>query len=94
MNLLYDMHGGETAVSDAAGRLSPLHGWVSRHGRRSVDQLNRLQRADWRLPLVLKTTTAEQSNGSVVSSASDGSLTAYIDPENELCITDKLSQVL
>jgi len=80
MNLLHLLRDTEFASIDNR-RLSPLRAWLCTHAISSLDKYQQLEAAGFDTPLVFQAETPLRK------------IIAYIDPENQFNVTDKLSQV-
>lgn len=81
MNLLYDLR--DSSVSSLNNlRLSPLKAWLHRHGRPSLNRFEHLCESGLGHPLTFQAETPMKK------------FVAYIDPDNNFNIADKLSQVI
>ena len=80
MNLLYDLRDPALATPEKL-HMSPLSAWVCRHGSSSLTKLMQLQVSDFKAPLVFEGELPMRR------------FVAYIDPEDQFSVTDKLSQV-
>ena len=80
MNLLYDLRDPSLATPEKL-HMSPLSAWVCRHGSGSLTKLMQLKVSDFKAPLVFEGELPMRR------------FVAYIDPEDQFSITDKLSQV-
>ena len=80
MNLLYDLRDPAKATPEKL-HMSPLSAWVCRHGSGSLTKLMQLKVSDFKAPLVFEGELPMRR------------FVAYIDPEDQFSITDKLSQV-
>jgi len=80
MNLLYDLRDPALATPEKL-HMSPLSAWVCRHGSNSLTKLMQLEVSGFDKPLVFEGELPMRR------------FVAYIDPENQFSVTDKLSQV-
>lgn len=61
-------------------RISPLKSWLCSHGKSSLEKFLDIK-GDFEKPILFTAETPQRK------------FVAYIDPENQFCIEDKLSQV-
>lgn len=80
MNLLYQLRDENFASKDNR-RISPLRSWLCTHASSSLEKFHQLEVGGYHNPLIFQSETVLRK------------IVAYIDPEDEFCIEDKLSQV-
>uniref|UniRef100_A0A2P2HYT1 Carbonic anhydrase n=1 Tax=Hirondellea gigas TaxID=1518452 RepID=A0A2P2HYT1_9CRUS len=80
MNMLHMMRNHDTSIREEV-KLSPLKAWLIRHGHDTISKYAQLELTDFKAPLVFQGETPLRR------------FVAYIDPNNEFCEEDKLSQV-
>ncbi|KAK4880809.1 hypothetical protein RN001_008955 [Aquatica leii] len=80
INLLYKLQDSEFS-SLKNRRLSPLRSWLCTHALPSLDKFQQLQITDYQKPLIFQAETPMRR------------FVAYIDPENQFALEDKLSQI-
>ncbi|XP_045472083.1 beta carbonic anhydrase 1 [Harmonia axyridis] len=80
INLLYKMQDSKFA-SQENRRLSPLRAWLSSHACTSLEKFQQLEIGDFTNPLIFQAETPMRK------------FVAYIDPDNQFTLEDKLSQI-
>ncbi|GLV41575.1 Carbonic anhydrase beta [Carabus blaptoides fortunei] len=80
MNLLYKLQDTEFASQDNR-RISPLRAWLCTHAMTSLDKFQQLRITNYQQPLIFQAETPMRK------------FVAYIDPNDEFAIEDKLSQI-
>ncbi|XP_019879682.1 beta carbonic anhydrase 1 [Aethina tumida] len=80
INLLYKLQDSEFASQDNR-RISPLRAWLCSHALSSLEKFQQLQVTDYSKPLIFQAETPLRK------------FVAYIDPDNQFSIEDKLSQI-
>ncbi|XP_032513175.2 beta carbonic anhydrase 1 isoform X1 [Danaus plexippus] len=79
MNLLYKLKSADESNLEQR-RISPLKSWLCAHGKSSLNKFLDVK-GDFNKPILFSAETPQRK------------FVAYIDPENQFCIEDKLSQV-
>lgn len=80
MNLLYKLQDSEFS-SQENRRISPLRSWLCTHACSSLEKFQQLEVGDYTKPLVFQAETPLRT------------FVAYIDPNNDFAVEDKLSQI-
>lgn len=80
MNLLHKLRDTEFASKDNR-RISPLRAWLCAHAMSSLEKFQQLEVAGFHTPLIFQAETPLRK------------FVAYIDPDDQFSIEDKLSQV-
>ncbi|KAJ8933724.1 hypothetical protein NQ314_013854 [Rhamnusium bicolor] len=80
INLLYNLQDSNFASQDNR-RMSPLRAWLSTHALTSLEKFQQLELTDYGKPLIFQAETPLRK------------FVAYIDPENNFTVEDKLSQI-
>lgn len=80
INLLYKLQDTEFASQDNR-RISPLRAWLCTHAMTSLEKFQQLRITNYQQPLIFQAETPMRK------------FVAYIDPDDEFAIEDKLSQI-
>lgn len=80
MNLLYKLQDSEFSSQDNR-RISPLRSWLCTHACSSLEKFQQLEVGDYTKPLIFQAETPLRK------------FVAYIDPNNDFAVEDKLSQI-
>jgi len=80
MNLLHSIRNSDIMINEEI-KVSPLKAWIYKHGHDTINKFAQLEVSNFQSPLVFQGETPARR------------FTAYIDPDNEFCEEDKLSQV-